>query len=175
MAGHRCAALRCATDSPTCWTDLTPTTTPSPDHEAPAEAPAPGAPPPPRMVVRRLGLSAPLRWLALGARDLRRHIGIGVFYGLCFWMMALTLGAVFRHKPEYTMTIVSGCLLVVCRPGVDAALLRMSADIAISAWKADARCQKRLTKRKAQRSQLLAQSQLDAPAWTSWRLLETRA
>lgn len=112
MAGHRCAALRCATDSPTCWTDLTPTTTPSPDHEAPAEAPAPGAPPPPRMVVRRLGLSAPLRWLALGARDLRRHIGIGVFYGLCFWMMALTLGAVFRHKPEYTMTIVSGCLLV---------------------------------------------------------------
>lgn len=67
-----------------------------------------------------------------------------------------------------------GLLLVVCRPGVDSALLRMSADIAIAAWKADSRSQKRLTKRKAQRSQLLAQSQLDAPAWTSWRLLESR-
>jgi uncharacterized membrane protein len=31
---------------------------------------------------------------------------------MCFWAMATTLAGVFRHKPEYTMTIVSGCLLV---------------------------------------------------------------
>jgi uncharacterized membrane protein len=64
------------------------------------------------MIVRRLGGSAPWRWLARGLRDLRAAPGIALFYGLCFWGMAATLGAVFRHKPEYTMTLVSGCLLV---------------------------------------------------------------
>lgn len=67
---------------------------------------------PPRMTVRRLGWTGPFRWLRSGARDLRASMGIAVFYGLCFWAMALTLGAVFRHKPEYTMTLVSGCLLM---------------------------------------------------------------
>ena len=37
---------------------------------------------------------------------------MGLFYGICFWLMALTLGAVFRSKPEYTLSIASGCLLV---------------------------------------------------------------
>ncbi|MBE7368390.1 DUF2189 domain-containing protein [Ramlibacter pallidus] len=67
---------------------------------------------PPRPVVRRLHPSAPLRWLARGARDLRAAPGIALFYGVCFWAMAIALAAVFRHKPEYTMTIISGCLLV---------------------------------------------------------------
>jgi uncharacterized membrane protein len=66
----------------------------------------------PALRVRKLPYGAPFRWLARGARDLRSHLGIAVFYGFCFWAMALTLSAVFRHKPEYTMTIVSGCLLV---------------------------------------------------------------
>ena len=70
------------------------------------------AKPPARPQVRRVGFAAPFRWLARGAKDLRAHMGVAVFYGLCFWAMALTLEAVFRHKPEYTMTIVSGCLLV---------------------------------------------------------------
>jgi uncharacterized membrane protein len=56
--------------------------------------------------------AAPLRWLSRGARDLAAAPGIALFYGACFWAMAATLGAVFRHSPEYTMTIVSGCLLV---------------------------------------------------------------
>ena len=67
---------------------------------------------PPHPLVRPLALAAPLRWLARGARDLAAHPWIAVFYGLCFWAMAATLGAVFRRSPEYTMTIVSGCLLV---------------------------------------------------------------
>jgi uncharacterized membrane protein len=37
---------------------------------------------------------------------------ISLFYGAAFWVMALTLVAVFQAKPEYTMTLASGCLLV---------------------------------------------------------------
>jgi uncharacterized membrane protein len=56
--------------------------------------------------------AAPFHWLALGWADIRGHWGISTFYGAAFWFMALVLGAVFRSKPEYTMTIASGCLLI---------------------------------------------------------------
>lgn len=56
--------------------------------------------------------SAPPGWLMLGWRDLVAHPGISLFYGIAFWGMALVLGAVFRSRPEFTMTIASGCLLV---------------------------------------------------------------
>ena len=72
-------------------------------------------PPPdagPRKEIVRLRWSAPLRWLARGWNDLTAYIGIGLFYGLCFWAMALTLSAVFRARPEYVMSIASGCLLL---------------------------------------------------------------
>ncbi len=71
-------------------------------------------PPPvgPRALMRPLALSAPFLWLAAGARDLRASPGIGLFYGLCFWLMAATLGLVFRSNPEYVMSIASGCLLI---------------------------------------------------------------
>jgi uncharacterized membrane protein len=59
-----------------------------------------------------LGLGDPFRWLALGWRDLMAHIGIGLFYGLCFWAMAMTLAMVFSAKPEYAISVASGCLLV---------------------------------------------------------------
>ena len=78
----------------------------------PALSSDPAAASPARLAVRRLGWGAPLRWLRKGFRDLSASWGIAVFYGLSFWAMAITLGAVFRHKPEYTMTLVSGCLLV---------------------------------------------------------------
>ena len=54
----------------------------------------------------------PLAWLASGLKDLRAAPGIGAFYGLCFWAMALVVAAVFRNMPEYTMSFVSGCFLV---------------------------------------------------------------
>jgi uncharacterized membrane protein len=57
-------------------------------------------------------LRDPFHWLLLGWRDLMAAKGIGIFYGACFWAMALLLGAVFRGKPEYVMSIASGCLLV---------------------------------------------------------------
>jgi len=62
--------------------------------------------------IRPLAWHSPLRWLGLRFHDLVRNPGVGLFYGICFWVMAVTLGYVFRHSPEYTMTIVSGCLLV---------------------------------------------------------------
>ncbi len=77
--------------------------------------PAPYVPPPseaPRKEIVDLRLSDPLRWLLLGGRDLVAARGISIFYGVCFWGMALLLGAVFRNKPEYVMSIASGCLLV---------------------------------------------------------------
>ncbi|MDO5290291.1 MAG: DUF2189 domain-containing protein [Pseudomonadota bacterium] len=62
--------------------------------------------------MRPLGLRDPLRWLALGWRDLVATPGIALFYGLCFWGMAVVLALVFRNRPEYVMSIASGCLLM---------------------------------------------------------------
>jgi uncharacterized membrane protein len=75
----------------------------------------PYEPPPseaPRKNIIKLGWGAPFLWLKLGWQDLMAAKGIGLFYGVCFWLMALILGAVFRNKPEYAMSIASGCLLV---------------------------------------------------------------
>lgn len=80
------------------------------DHPVPQAGAAPALPARPR--VQPVPLAAPLRWLARGARDLAAEPWIALFYGTCFWAMAATLGWVFRRSPEYTMTIVSGCLLV---------------------------------------------------------------
>jgi len=57
-------------------------------------------------------MSDPFRWLVRGWHDLTEHWGIGIFYGMCFWAMGLTIAAVFRSRPEYVMSIASGCLLL---------------------------------------------------------------
>jgi uncharacterized membrane protein len=75
----------------------------------------PYVPPPPegpQSRMRALGLTDPFRWLLRGWQDLWQHPGIALFYGLCFWFMAQVLALVFKHKPEYTLSLVSGCLLV---------------------------------------------------------------
>lgn len=88
----------------------------SPDlSPAPPATPAPYVPPPSEAPLKEivvLRLSDPLRWLAHGWGDLSAAKGISIFYGVCFWTMVLVLGAVFRSKPEYAMSIASGCLLV---------------------------------------------------------------
>jgi uncharacterized membrane protein len=80
----------------------------------PMSDPLQGAPSPPASdrVLCPLGCADPLRWLAAGWRDLVAVPGIALFYGICFWLMALVLGAVFRHAPQYTVSFVSGCFLV---------------------------------------------------------------
>lgn len=77
------------------------------DSSHPVQSPALARP-----HAQALRMGAPWRWLARGALDCRRAPGVALFYGGCFWTMAVVLGWVFRHSPEYTMTIVSGCLLV---------------------------------------------------------------
>jgi uncharacterized membrane protein len=66
----------------------------------------------PTKEIVKLSISAPFAWLASGWRDMMVAKGIAAFYGVCFWLMALLLGIVFRNKPEYAMSIASGCLLV---------------------------------------------------------------
>lgn len=95
---------------------------PTPDQRAPAApdpqettSPAPYFPPPPegpKKTIARLGPGAPWRWLVLGGQDLRTHAGIALFYGICFWLMAVVLALVFRNKPQYAISIASGCLLI---------------------------------------------------------------
>ncbi|MCO5357109.1 DUF2189 domain-containing protein [Acidovorax kalamii] len=62
--------------------------------------------------LQALGLADPFRWLLQGLGDVRAAPGIALFYGLCFWGMAVVLGWVFRTRPEYTMSMASGCLLL---------------------------------------------------------------
>ena len=62
--------------------------------------------------LRSLRLVDPFRWLMRGLDDVRAAPGISAFYGLCFWGMAVVLGWVFRTRPEYTMSMASGCLLL---------------------------------------------------------------
>ena len=54
----------------------------------------------------------PFTWLFYGLKDLFAHWGIALFYGCCFWLMYWVLMLIFKHQPEYTMSIISGCLLV---------------------------------------------------------------
>jgi uncharacterized membrane protein len=64
------------------------------------------------LTVNALRWSAPWHWLAAGARDVQRAWGVALFYGLCFWGMAQLLLWVFQSVPHYTMSMVSGCLLI---------------------------------------------------------------
>jgi uncharacterized membrane protein len=65
-----------------------------------------------RIEIQPLQFSDPLRWLAMGLRDMLSQPLISLFYGLCFWAMAWGVLRVFNTNPEYTLSAVSGCLLV---------------------------------------------------------------
>ena len=65
-----------------------------------------------RIEINPIHFSDPLRWLWRGLHDMVSQPVITLFYGACFWLMALALVAVFKTYPEYTLSAVSGCLLV---------------------------------------------------------------
>jgi uncharacterized membrane protein len=65
-----------------------------------------------RIEINPIRFSDPFRWLWLGLRDMVSQPWISLFYGFCFWLMALILLAVFKSNPEYTLSAVSGCLLI---------------------------------------------------------------
>lgn len=56
--------------------------------------------------------SDPFRWLWMGLSDMVSKPWITLFYGICFWLMALMVLSVFKSNPEYTLSAVSGCLLI---------------------------------------------------------------
>ena len=65
-----------------------------------------------RFGIRELSFKDPLIWLWRGFKDMAAQPLISVFYGVCFWLMALILVAVFNTNPEYTLSAVSACLLI---------------------------------------------------------------
>jgi uncharacterized membrane protein len=84
-------------------------------EQKPAEGYVPYVPPvsdAPTKLIADLKFSDPFAWLASGWRDMMAAKSLAAFYGVCFWLMALVLGVVFRNKPEYAMSIASGCLLL---------------------------------------------------------------
>lgn len=99
------------------------TTTP-PNSSHPPSPPLPASPadiaraqlaatgPASAVTLQRLRWTDPFRWLAKGMQDVRAAWGVALFYGVCFWLMAWVLAWVFRTKPEYAMSLASGCLLV---------------------------------------------------------------
>lgn len=66
----------------------------------------------PKKEILKLNFSDPFMWLKKGWQDLLSFKSCTTFFGVCFFVMAVVLGMVFRNKPEYTMSIVSGCLLL---------------------------------------------------------------
>ena len=60
----------------------------------------------------RLTLVAPFRWLRKGWLDYRRCPGIGLFYGVCFFIMGHALLAVFHSAPQYVLALSAGFLLM---------------------------------------------------------------
>jgi len=64
------------------------------------------------IALQSLVWSDPWRWLRKGLQDVQAAPGIALFYGAWFWGMALVLGWVFRSRPEYVMSMASGCLLL---------------------------------------------------------------
>ena len=62
--------------------------------------------------LRRLALSAPLHWLALGWRDFIRAPGIGLFYGACFVVMGWALLEAYEYAPAWVLALSAGFLLM---------------------------------------------------------------
>lgn len=70
------------------------------------------APPSPFPRVHRIGMGAPLRWLAAGARDMQRAPLVALFYGATFAIMGWLIAIVFRHAYAYTSALATGFLLL---------------------------------------------------------------
>jgi uncharacterized membrane protein len=66
----------------------------------------------PPIVLRTLRWRDPLRWLALGWRDLRRAPLIGLFYGAAFMVMGWALATVYANAPAYVLALAAGFLLL---------------------------------------------------------------
>jgi uncharacterized membrane protein len=64
------------------------------------------------LALATLPVSAPFVWLRKGWRDFARQPKIGLFYGLCFFLMGHALWWVFSEAPAYVMALSAGFLLM---------------------------------------------------------------
>ena len=91
-------------------------TEPAPPHTDPANTPPPpdGATSGSVFALQLADLSPadPLRWLAAGWRDFVGCPKIGLFYGLCFFLMGHALWWVFQAAPAYVLALSAGFLLM---------------------------------------------------------------
>jgi len=74
----------------------------------------PQAPPAPSVFslpLAELGAGDPLRWLRQGWADFVRT-PVGLFYGICFFLMGHALMVVFRTAPAYVLALSAGFLLL---------------------------------------------------------------
>jgi hypothetical protein len=62
-------------------------------------------------------------------------------------------------------------VFVVCQPDADMAFVRMTVDVAIAGWSANAAAQKRLQQRRTERRALVNASTLDQGSWSAWSAL----
>lgn len=74
---------------------------------SPGKSPLSSFPP-----IRTMPMLQPLRWLALGWRDLRATGGRSLFYGLFFAGMGMLLSTVLAHAPAYLSALTCGFLLL---------------------------------------------------------------
>ncbi len=59
-----------------------------------------------------LSAADPLRWLSRGWHDFMRCPKVGLFYGLCFFIMGHALWYVFQTAPAYVLALSAGFLLM---------------------------------------------------------------
>lgn len=59
-----------------------------------------------------LSAADPLRWLGQGWQDFMRCPKVGLFYGLCFFVMGHALWYVFQTAPAYVLALSAGFLLM---------------------------------------------------------------
>ncbi len=60
----------------------------------------------------QLKFSDPIQWIKLGWADFQRCPRIGLFYGLCFFLMGHSLLALFQKAPQYVLALSAGFLLM---------------------------------------------------------------
>jgi len=86
--------------------------TPAPAPQADEQAPAERGPSIFTLPLATLKPSDPFQWLRLGWQDFQRCPRIGLFYGLCFFVMGHALLALFQKAPEYLLALSAGFLLM---------------------------------------------------------------
>lgn len=69
--------------------------------------------------------------------------------------------------------IGDGVFFVVCQPEVDMAMVRMTVDVVIAGWRANANAQKRIADHRAERAALVSRAALDQGSWSSWTVLNS--